>query len=162
MPAPSPSNHRYQEIVSYARQLAARQNVRRRTLRAECPKQRPRPAAPSAATLSSIFSTASAPDVAEGYLRGRGDSDRVLSRQLNELLELIRQYGAEAVPAPSPKPMPLAPRRRLRRPHPPPQQGAAEAAAAPSFRDPRLNELARSLSLLAYDAFPFLIPERNA
>ena len=38
-----------------------------------------------------------APDVAEGYLRGLADSDRVLSRQLNELLEQIRQYGPDAV-----------------------------------------------------------------
>jgi hypothetical protein len=37
------------------------------------------------------------PDVVHGYLRGVADNDRVLSPQLNELLELIRQYGPVAV-----------------------------------------------------------------
>ena len=33
----------------------------------------------------------------EAYLRDIADTDRALSRQLTELLELIRQYGPEAV-----------------------------------------------------------------
>jgi hypothetical protein len=33
----------------------------------------------------------------EAYLRDMADSDRALSRQITELLELIRQYGPEAV-----------------------------------------------------------------
>jgi hypothetical protein len=33
----------------------------------------------------------------EGYLRDIADTDRALSRQLTELLELIRQYGPEPV-----------------------------------------------------------------
>ena len=33
----------------------------------------------------------------EAYLRDIADTDRALSRQLKELLELIRQYGPEAV-----------------------------------------------------------------
>ncbi len=33
----------------------------------------------------------------EAYLRGLADSDRSLARQMTELLQLIRQYGPEAV-----------------------------------------------------------------
>ena len=33
----------------------------------------------------------------EAYLRDIADTDRALSRQLTELLELIRQYGPQAV-----------------------------------------------------------------
>ncbi len=96
-----------------------------------------------------------APDVAEGYLRGLADSDRVLSRQLNELLELIRQYGPEAVAGALAKAYAahafgadyvaniLRQQQAPRRPQPPLR-----------LRDPRLNELATDpLSLLAYDAF---------
>ena len=96
-----------------------------------------------------------APDVAEGYLRGLADSDRVLSRQLNELLELIRQYGAEAVAGALAKAHAarafgadyianiLRQQQAPRRPQPPLR-----------LRDPRLNELATDpLSLLDYDAF---------
>ena len=90
-----------------------------------------------------------------GYLRGVTDSDRVLSRQLNELLELIRQYGAEAVAAAVAKAYAarafgadyvaniLRQQQAPRRPQPPLR-----------LRDPRLNELVTDpLSLLAYDAF---------
>jgi transposase len=96
-----------------------------------------------------------APDVAEGYLRGVADSDRVLSRQLNELLELIRQYGPEAVAGAVAKAYAarafgadyvaniLRQQQAPRRPQPPLR-----------LRDPRLNELTTDpLSLLAYDAF---------
>jgi hypothetical protein len=83
------------------------------------------------------------------------DSDRVLSRQLNELLELIRQYGAETVTGAVAKAYAarafgadyisniLCQQQASRRPQPPLR-----------LRDPRLNELATDpLSLLAYDAF---------
>jgi hypothetical protein len=96
-----------------------------------------------------------APDVAEGYLRGVADSDRVLSRQLNELLELIRQYGPEAVAGAVAKAHAarafgadyvaniLRQQQAPRRPQPPLR-----------LRDQRLNELVTDpLSLLAYDAF---------
>jgi hypothetical protein len=93
--------------------------------------------------------------VAEGYLRGLADSDRVLSRQLNELLELIRQYGPDAVAGARSKAHTarafgadyivniLRQQQTPRRPQPPLR-----------LRGPRLNELATDpLSLLAYDAF---------
>jgi hypothetical protein len=88
-------------------------------------------------------------------LRGVADSDRVLSRQLNELLELIRQYGPEAVAGSVAKAYAacafgadyvaniLRQQQAPRRPQPPLR-----------LRDSRLNELATDpLSLLAYDAF---------
>jgi hypothetical protein len=88
-------------------------------------------------------------------LRGVADSDRVLSRQLNELLELIRQYGPEAVAGAVAKAYAarafgadyvaniLRQQQAPRRPQPPLR-----------LRDPQLNELTTDpLSLLAYDAF---------
>lgn len=97
----------------------------------------------------------------EAYLRDIADTDRALSRHLIELLELIRQYGPEAV------------------------AGAIEASVAHAFgadyvanilcqqhsprrpqpplvlRDPLLNELATDpLLLLEYDAF-ILHPGRS-
>jgi hypothetical protein len=88
-------------------------------------------------------------------LRGVADSDRVLSRQLNELLELIRQYGPDAVAGALAKAHAarafgadyvaniLRQQQTPRRPQPPLR-----------LRDPQLNELATDpLSLLAYDAF---------
>jgi transposase len=62
----------------------------------------------------------------EAYLRDIADTDRALSRQLAELLELVRQYGPEPV-----------------------ADAIAKASAAHAF-----NELVTDpLSLLAYDAF---------
>jgi hypothetical protein len=79
----------------------------------------------------------------------------VLSRQLNELLELIRQYGPDVVAGAVSKAYAarafgadyvaniLRQQQAPRRPQPP-----------LCLRDPRLNELATDpLSLLAYDAF---------
>jgi len=87
-------------------------------------------------------------ETVEAYLRGLADSDRSLSRQINELLQLVRQYGTEAV----------APARAFgadyvanllrqqlspREPQPPLQLG-----------DPELNQLVTDpLSLMEYDAF---------
>jgi len=103
------------------------------------------------------------PALLEAYLRDLADTDRSLSRQIAELLELIRQYGPEAVAV-----------------------AVAKAAAARAFgadyvsnilrqqqcprreqppvhlRDPRLNDLVTDpLSLLTYDAF-ILPPEKDS
>src|ERR1700729_997518 len=90
----------------------------------------------------------------EGYLRHIADTDRALSRQLAELLELIRQYGPEAVASAIEKASTarafgadyvaniLRQQQSPRRPQPP-----------LVLRDPLLNELATDpLSLLEYDA----------
>jgi hypothetical protein len=91
----------------------------------------------------------------EAYLRDIADTDRALSRQLTELLELIRQYGPEAVANAIDKASAarafgadyvaniLRQQQSPRRPQPP-----------LVLRDPLLNELATDpLSLLEYDAF---------
>jgi transposase len=91
----------------------------------------------------------------EAYLREIADSDRTLSRQLAELLELIRQYGPESVAHAIEKASAarafgadyianiLRQQQCPRRPQPP-----------LVLRDPMLNELATDpLSLLEYDAF---------
>ena len=91
----------------------------------------------------------------EVYLRDIADTDRALSRQLTELLELIRQYGPEAVAGAIEKTSVahafcadyvaniLCQQQSPRRPQPP-----------LVLRDPLLNELATDpLSLLEYDAF---------
>jgi hypothetical protein len=90
----------------------------------------------------------------ESYLRDMADTDRALSRQLAEILELIRQYGPEPVAAAIEKASTarafgadyianiLRQQQSPRRPQPPLR-----------LRDPRLNDLATDpLSLLEYDA----------
>jgi transposase len=91
----------------------------------------------------------------EAYLRDMADTDRSLARQIAELLELIRQYGPEAVAAAIEKASAarafgaeyvanIARQQQApRRPQPPLK-----------LRDPHLNELVTDpVSLLAYDAF---------
>ena len=91
----------------------------------------------------------------EAYLRDMADSDRSLVRQIAELLELIRQYGPEAVAAGIEKASAASAfgadyvanivrqQQAPRRPQPPLK-----------LRDPHLNELVTDpVSLLAYDAF---------
>src|SRR5262249_44213893 len=93
--------------------------------------------------------------VVEAYLRDMADTDRSLSRQLSELLELIRQYGPEAVAGAIDKAAVarafgadyvaniLRQQQAPRRPQPPLQ-----------LRDPQLNALVTDpISLLEYDSF---------
>jgi transposase len=91
----------------------------------------------------------------EAYLRDMGDTDRALSRQLTELLELVRQYGPEPVADAIEKASAarafgadyvanILRQQQSPRPTQPPLR----------LRDPRLNDLATDpLSLLQYDAF---------
>jgi transposase len=89
---------RYQEIVSYARSWRRGQSCGAARFERELAEQRPAARRSPAQRRFRIFRDGlCAADVAEGYLRGLADSDRALSRQLHELLELIRQYGPEAV-----------------------------------------------------------------
>jgi predicted component of type VI protein secretion system len=91
----------------------------------------------------------------ESYLRDMADTDRALSRQLAELLELVRQYGPEPVADAIEK----ASAARafgadyvaniLRQ-----QQFPRQTQPPLRLRDPRLNDLVTDpLSLLQYDAF---------
>jgi len=125
--------HRYQEIVSYARSWRRGKTFGAERFERELSEQRPAARRSQAQRrFLDFLDGLCSPDVAEGYLRGVADSDRVLSRQLNELLELIRQYGAEAVAGRRQSLCRSRLRRRLRRQHPPPATSAAEAAAAAS------------------------------
>lgn len=96
-----------------------------------------------------------AQETVEGYLRGLADSNRALARQITELLQLIRQYGPEAVAGALQRAFSARAfgadyvanllRQQLspRNPQPPLQ-----------LRDPELNQLVTDpLSLLDYDAF---------
>jgi hypothetical protein len=94
-------------------------------------------------------------ETVEAYLRGLADTNRSLSRQITELLQLIRQYGPQAVAAALQKAFTARAfgadyvanllRQQLSpcNPQPPLQ-----------LRDPELNQLVTDpLSLLDYDAF---------
>lgn len=93
----------------------------------------------------------------ETYLRALAETDRSLSRQITELLELVRLYGPDPVRAAVDRAQVagaygadyianlLSQEQHLRRPEPPLR-----------LKDPRLNELVTDpLSLLAYDALIF-------
>jgi hypothetical protein len=148
--------HRYQEIVSYARSWRRGQTFGAERFERELAEERPAARRSQAQQRFLDFMDGlCAYDVAEGYLRGVADSDRVLSRQLNELLELIRQYGPDAVAGALAKAYAagafgadyianiLCQQQAPRRTQPPLR-----------LRDQRLNELATDpLSLLAYDVF---------
>jgi transposase len=93
----------------------------------------------------------------EAYLRDMADTERSLSRQLAELLEVARQYGPEAVADAIGKASAAGAfgadyvANILR------QQQSPRLTQPPlRLRDPRLNDLATDpLSLLSYDAFIF-------
>jgi hypothetical protein len=91
----------------------------------------------------------------EAYLRDLADTDRALSRQLAELLELVRQYGPELVADAIGKASAAHAfgadyvANILRQ-----QQSPRQTQPPLRLRDPRLNDLATDpLSLLQYDAF---------
>jgi predicted component of type VI protein secretion system len=91
----------------------------------------------------------------EAYLRDIADTDRALSRQLTELLELIRQYGSEPVADAIEKASAAHAfgadyvANILRQ-----QQSPRQTQPPLRLRDPRLNDLVTDpLSLLQYDAF---------
>jgi len=98
---------------------------------------------------------------AESYLRGLAETDRALSRQIRELLALVRQYGPAAVGS------------ALQKAHGAGAFGAdyianillqehspREQQPPLRLRDPRLNDLTTDpLSLLEYDAF--ILTERS-
>jgi len=148
--------HRYQEIVSYARSWRRGQTFGAERFERELAEQRPAARRSQAQQrVLDFLGGLSAPDLVEAYLRGMADSDRALSRQLNELLELIRQYGPDAVAgaiatAYSARAFGADYVANILR-----QQQAPRRAQPPlRLRDSRLNELATDpLSLLAYDAF---------
>jgi len=154
---------RVHEIVSYARSWRRGQTFGADRFEAELADLRPAARRSRAQERLFLFLDGlCSKALVEAYLRDIADTDRALSRQLTELLELIRQYGPEAVAGAIEKASAarafgadyvaniLRQQQSPRRPQPP-----------LVLRDPLLNELATDpLSLLEYDAF-ILCPEKE-
>src|SRR5215468_1302109 len=147
---------RVNEIVSYPRSWRRGQTFGAERFEAEVAEMRP--AARKSRAQQRLFQFLDglcSQAMLEAYLRDLADTDRALSRQQTELLELIRQYGPEAVAGAIEKASTahafgsdyianiLRQQQSPRREQPPLR-----------LRDPLLNELATDpLSLLEYDAF---------
>jgi transposase len=147
---------RFQEVVSYARSWRRGQTFGAARFEKLLAEQRPaaRRSQAQQRLLDSLDNLCSR-SVLEAYLRDMADTDRSLSRQISELLELIRQYGPQDVAVAIEKASAarafgadyvtniLRQQPSPRRPQPPLR-----------LRDPLLNQLVTDpLSLLEYDAF---------
>lgn len=147
---------RVHEIVSYPRCWRRGQTLGAGRFEAELCEQRPAARRTQAQQqLLQLLRGRCAPDIVEAYLRGLADTDRSLARQIAELLELIRQFGPDAVAGAVGRAQAahafgadyianiLRQQQCPRRTQPPLQ-----------LRNPLLNELVTDpLSLLEYDAF---------
>ena len=146
---------RAREIVSYPRCWRRGQTFGADRFEAELSEQRPAARRSQAQQrLLDFMDGLCAPDIAEAYLRGLADTDRSLARQITDLLELVRQYGPDAVAA------------AIARAHAARafgadyianilrQQQCPRRTQSPlQLRDPFLNQLVTDpLSLLEYDA----------
>jgi hypothetical protein len=148
--------HRNQEIVRYVRSWRRGQTFGAERFEKELLAHRSAARRSQAQRrLIALLASDCPPETVEGYLRGLADSNRALARQITELLQLIRQYGPEAVAGGLQKAFSARAfgadyvanllRQQLspRDPQPPLQ-----------LRDPELNQLVTDpLSLLDYDAF---------
>ena len=147
---------RVEEVVSYARSWRRGQTLGAERFEKLLAEERPaaRRSQAQQRLLDSLDGLCSRATV-EAYLRDMAGTDRSLSRQIQELLELIRQYGPEDVAGAIETAASahaygadyvaniLRQQRSPRRPQPPLR-----------LRDPLLNELATDpISLLEYDAF---------
>jgi transposase len=148
--------HRHKEIISYARCWKRGETIGAERYEKELLAARPAAACSQAQRRLTLFLEQFIPrPTVESYLRGLAEGDRSLSRQITELLNLIPQYGADAVATA----LATAEKGRafgadyvaniLR------QQLCPRAVQPPvRLRDPLLNELMTDpLSLLEYDAF---------
>lgn len=148
--------HHLKEIVSYPRSWKRGQTIGAERFEKELLALRPAAACSQAQRRLILFLEPFIQrQTVESYLRGLADSDRSLSRQLNELLNLIPQFGSEAVAAAlsraeaagafgSDYVANLLRQQLCPRPVQPPVR----------LRDALLNELVTDpLSLLEYDAF---------
>src|SRR6266699_2476532 len=89
---------RVHEIVSYARSWRRGKTFGAERFEAELAEFRPAARRSRAQDrLFAFLDGLSSKAALEAYLRDIADSDRSLSRQITELLELIRQYGPDAV-----------------------------------------------------------------
>jgi hypothetical protein len=147
---------RVNEIVSYPRSWRRGQTLGADRFEADLAQLRPAAKRSRAQQrLFAVLESSCSQAMLEAYLRDTADTDRALSRQLAELLELVRQYGPEPVADAIEK----ASAARafgadyvaniLRQ-----QQSPRQTQPPLRLRDPRLNDLATDpLSLLQYDAF---------
>jgi transposase len=147
---------RVNEIVSYPRCWRRGQTLGADRFEAEIAELRPAAKRSRAQQrLFAVLESFCSQTLLEAYLRDMTDTDRALSRQLTELLELVRQYGPEPVADAIEK----ASAARafgadyvaniLRQ-----QQSPRHTQPPLRLRDPRLNDLTTDpLSLLQYDAF---------
>ena len=147
---------RVHEIVSYPRCWRRGQTFGADRFEAELADLRPAAKRSRAQQrLFAVLENLCSQSMLEAYLRDMADTDRALSRQLAEILELVRQYGPEPVAEAIEKASAarafgadyvaniLRQKQSPRHPQPPLR-----------LRDPRLNDLATDpLSLLEYDAF---------
>jgi hypothetical protein len=141
----------YQEIVSYARCWQRGQTLGAERFQKELFTQLA--AAQRSAEQQRLVRWLG--PASEAYLRGLADTDRSLTRQVRELLLLIREYGPDAVAAAITQAHAagafgagyianLLRQQRMRRDVQPPLR----------FQNPQLNELATDpLSLADYDSF---------
>ena len=147
---------RVEEVVSYPRSWRRGQTFGAERFEKLLAEQRPaaRRSQAQQRLLDSLDGLCSRA-VVEAYLRDLADTDRSLGRQIDELLELMRQYGPEAVAGAMERAAAarafgadyvaniLRQQQSPRRPQPPLR-----------LRDARLNELVTDpISLLEYDAF---------
>ena len=147
---------RVHEVVSYSRSWRRGQTFGADRFEAELAELRPAARRSRAQErLFLLLDGLCSKAMVEAYLRDMADTDRALSRQLAELLELIRQYGPEAVAnaierASAARAFGADYVANILR-----QQQCPRRQQPPLLlRDQRLNELATDpLSLLAYDAF---------
>lgn len=147
---------RVHEVVTYARCWRRGQTLGADRFEAEIAELRPAARRSRAQErVLAYLSPLCESGLVEAYLRDISDTDRALSRQLPELLDLVRQYGPELVARALTKAAAarafgseyvaniLRQQDTPRRPQPP-----------LVLRDPLLNELATDpLSLLQYDSF---------
>ena len=147
---------RVNEIVSYPRCWRRGQTLGADRFEAELAQLRPAAKRSRAQQrLLAVLEGYCSQAMLEAYLRDTADTDRALSRQLAELLELVRQYGPDPVADAIEK----ASAARafgadyvaniLRQ-----QQSPRQIQPPLRLRDPRLNDLVTDpLSLLQYDTF---------
>jgi transposase len=149
---------RVHEIVSYPRSWRRGQTFGADRFEPEIAEQRP--AARRSQAQQRLIALLG--NEGENYLRHLADTERSLTRQIVELLELVRQYGPEVVAAAIAKAQAAGAfgadyiANILKQ-----QQARRDPQPRLQLKDPRLNELATDpLSLLDYDSF-ILDPEKK-
>ena len=149
---------RVNEIVSYPRSWRRGQTFGADRFEPEIAEQRP--AARRSQAQQRLIALLG--HEGENYLRHLADTERSLTRQIVELLELVRQYGPEVVAAAIAKAQAAGAfgadyiANILKQ-----QQARRDPQPRLQLKDPRLHELATDpLSLLDYDSF-ILDPEKK-